>query len=323
MSETNQTTQFETKNVTELLNSIKSKFLTAEKEKFVFLLVGRTGVGKSSTVNTLMGEEIAKVGDWEPTTMSVESYDSTALGVQFTIIDTPGLCDDLEEVGNDEEYLNLIRSKVPKFDCMWFVSRLDETRVTSDEKRGIKLIGEAFGEKVWEHSIIIFTWANSLDSQKYPVALSKRTELIRNEISKHTDSKTAQNIPSVAVDNTSKITPDGAEWLGELYTKVMTRISEKGVMSFYISTASRVVTPKHKKAAASTSSETENNQPLPNNPINLSESQVKEVQKRIDASVIPFAAITGASIGAIFGPAGAAIGGGVGAAVGLIAWLWD
>jgi small GTP-binding protein len=106
----------------------------------VLLLVGRTGVGKSSTINSLIDKEIAKVGGYEATTMEVQGYDLKINDVNFTVFDTPGLCDDFEEEGNDEKYLQLMQSQVKEIDSMWFVSRLDETRVTADEKRGIKLI---------------------------------------------------------------------------------------------------------------------------------------------------------------------------------------
>ena len=296
---------------------VKEKLQAAKKEKFVFVLVGRTGVGKSSTVNTLMGQSIAEVGDWEPTTMEVKSYDSNAFGVSFTVIDTPGLCDDLEEKGNDAVYLNLIRSKAQKFDCLWFVSRLDETRVTSDEKRGIKLIGEAFGEQVWKHTIIVFTWANSVNPDKFKLAVEKRTELIRNEIAKYTDKNISLDVPSVPVDNTSKTTPDGEEWLGALYTTVFSKISSKGVLPFYIATASRVSTPNQNQEIHSSTPSTQGPS------IKLNEEQTKIVKKRIDAELILGTTIAGAAIGSVFGPAGAAIGGVIGAGVGLIAWLWN
>ena len=67
-------------------------------------------MGKSSSVNSLMGKEVAPVGDWLPTTMGVTSYDSDAFGIKFTVIDTPGLCDDLEEEGKDYKYLKRIRA---------------------------------------------------------------------------------------------------------------------------------------------------------------------------------------------------------------------
>ncbi|MFM6622607.1 MAG: GTPase, partial [Dolichospermum sp.] len=52
---------------------------------------GRTGAGKSSTVNSLMGKTVAPAGDYEPTTMEAKNYESEIAGVKFTVIDTPGL----------------------------------------------------------------------------------------------------------------------------------------------------------------------------------------------------------------------------------------
>ncbi|MCF4995417.1 hypothetical protein GIW70_12055 [Pseudomonas syringae] len=44
-----------------------------QKERITILLVGRTGVGKSSTINSLMGAEVAPVGKFTATTLQVES----------------------------------------------------------------------------------------------------------------------------------------------------------------------------------------------------------------------------------------------------------
>lgn len=187
-----------------------------------------------------MGREVARVNPYEPETMMVESYDSEIDGVRFTVIDTPGLCDDIEDAGNDRQYLELIRSKVKQIDVMWFVSPLNDTRVRVDEKRGIKLISEAFGSEVWQHAVIIFTFADKVDTSDYTEALQKRTELIRKEIANHTGYEVANNIPSVAVANKCETTPDGKTWLGELYTKVFVRISEKGTIPFLLATAQRI-----------------------------------------------------------------------------------
>jgi len=307
----------------EYLDAFKRKLEKAQKEKFVFLVVGRTGVGKSSTVNTLVGKQVAPVGDWEPTTFEVRPYHSDAGGVRFTIFDTPGLCDSLEEAGNDEGYLALMRSEVPVFDCLWFVTRLDETRVTGDEKRGIRLVSDSFGKKVWEHAVIVFTWAGAYDSSKYPVALKKRTELIRAEIEKYTGNSIAQEIPSVAVDNKTHLTPDGREWLAELYTKVFTRMSERGLLSFLVATASRIDAPPGSGASSYAGYSSTHASASEGPRIKLNTEQAREVKRRINAAVIPSAAVTGAAIGAVFGPAGIAIGGAIGAAIGLFAWFRD
>ncbi|HEX4953737.1 MAG TPA: GTPase [Thermoanaerobaculia bacterium] len=308
-----------------LLEKLKEKFKDAKRQKFVFLLIGRTGVGKSSTVNTLMGVQVAPVGDYEPTTFAIEAYESQAYGIHFRIIDTPGLCDDLEEAGNDEAYLNRIMKNVAQLDCMLFVTRLPETRVTSDEKRAIKLVTSALGPEVWEYSVIVFSFANSVSPDRYAEAVEKRTELIRREIAKYTSDSLASEIPSVPIDNLSKHTPDGQEWLGSLYTNVFTRLHDKGLTAFFLATADRLKVQGLESKVSPTSPSTEGSdahQPPPP-PINLNPAQARILKKRIDGSIVGGMTITGAAIGAVFGPAGAAIGGAIGAAIGLIAWLSD
>ncbi len=308
-----------------LLDKLKEKFRDAKRQKFVFLLIGRTGVGKSSTVNTLMGVQVAPVGDYEPTTFAIEAYESEAYGIRFRVIDTPGLCDELEDSGNDEAYLHRIMKNAAQLDCMLFVTKLPETRVTSDEKRAIKLVTGALGPEAWKYSVIVFTFAGSLPPDKFTEALARRTDLIRREIAKYTSASLAEEIPSVPIDNLNKHTPDGREWLGSLYTSVFTRLHEKGLTSFFLATADRLRVPGMESVAEpgpANAGDSESRKPPPP-PICLDPTQTRVVKKRIDASIIGGMTLTGATIGAAFGPAGAAIGGAIGAGIGLIAWLWD
>ena len=155
-------------------NELKQKVKTLIDKQIIFVLAGRTGVGKSSTVNSLLGGEIAKTGKYEPTTNSVDTYEHQLNGVNCIIVDTPGLRDD-EEAGNDQKYLKEMKPKIQKMVSMWFVSRLDDTRVTSDEKQVIKGLSKAFGKKVWECSVIVFTFANSVTASEYEETFKIRT----------------------------------------------------------------------------------------------------------------------------------------------------
>jgi GTPase SAR1 family protein len=286
---------------------IIERFKTERGKNFTFLLIGRTGVGKSSTVNSLMGQEIAPVGDYRPTTMSVESYESEIGGVKFTIIDTPGLCDDLEEKGNDYDYLEQIRLNVDRIDLMWFVTELDDNRVRGDERRGIKLISEIFGSKIWEQAIIVFT-----------------CELIREQISKYAGVSISNNVPSVGVSNLQECTPDGERWLGELYIQVYTRMAREGAGAFFMSTVERIQAPKvevEKIVYVPTPSSEPVRQPVSNtySPIYLNERQAEVVRNRT-AEVIGITvtgALVGAAVGSAAGPVGAVIGGAIGAAWGF------
>jgi GTPase SAR1 family protein len=296
---------------------IVAQLRTARQRRFHFLLAGRTGVGKSSLVNSLMGQPVAKVGDYEPATAEVAVYESQAEGIEYTVADTPGLCDDLPEAGNDARYLELIRSRVPEVDCMWFVTRLDEPRVSSDEKRGIRMITEAFGPRVWERAILVFTFANNVRPERYSESLARRGELIRKEVAQYVDAGAATELPIVAADNESETTPDGQPWLGELYTTVFERISKAGALPFLLATASRVGAGEEPTPMAGSATTAAGAAPR----IALSKSQRTRISRRIDAEIIPTMAALGVSVGLLFTPVAAAVGGVVGAAVGLIAWL--
>lgn len=227
------TNQYAQKKAEELAEHLKNAYT----REFVFLLVGRTGVGKSSTINNLMGHQVAPVGDFEPETMSVEEYRLPIENVKFLVVDTPGLCDDLADKGNDLVYLQQIKQKVKHVDCLLYVTILGDRRVRSDEKHGIQVITKAFSERIWKNSVIVFTFADEVKPDKYEYTLKIRHRLIRQAIQKHASESIAQNIPAVAVDNMSKRTPDGKEWFGELYTTVVKRLSEDGFIQYIMATA--------------------------------------------------------------------------------------
>ncbi|MCQ2845447.1 50S ribosome-binding GTPase [Helicobacter pylori] len=70
------------------------EFIKKEKPKMNVLLMGATGVGKSSLINALFGKEIAKAGDYHDTMQSIkkEMEDSFKTLSEKEAIDVAYLC---------------------------------------------------------------------------------------------------------------------------------------------------------------------------------------------------------------------------------------
>lgn len=91
-------------------NKKLSKLLKARGQKINLMLVGATGSGKSSTINSLFNTSVAKVGvGVAPETANIECYQLENL----TIWDSPGLGDGLE---NDKQYSLEIVNKLSETD---------------------------------------------------------------------------------------------------------------------------------------------------------------------------------------------------------------
>ncbi|MDZ7969732.1 MAG: GTPase [Nostoc sp. DedSLP03] len=322
MIQDNQPTSEELK---QLIAKVQYLFNEARKRNLTFLLVGRTGVGKSSTINTLMGQKLAEVGKFRPVTKSIEEYKSKIEGIPYTVVDTPGLADTSE---NEQEYINSIKSAIPEPDSIWFVTILGENRVRDDERKTINTISSAFGKQAWEKAVIVFTYADKVDADEYNEYFLERTKLIQEEIAisiKNTD--IAQQIPSVAVANNPRgrkplPTPDDKPWLNELYTTVIKRISDRALPSIVLATASRVIPQDTNSQEVSSSSEAE--------PIFLNKKQQQEIQEKLEKSndfagitaFVTAGAIVGFRGGSVFGLPGIVVGGAIGAATSLFISWW-
>jgi len=143
-----------------------------------FLLVGRTGVGKSSFINAAFGSYIAETSEYEACTKIVEHYAyKTPLG-DVSLIDTPGLAEDDEAC--DEAYLSLVRAKVnlAQIYATIYVSRLNETRFRPDEKRTLRLLTNRLGGSIWNRSILVLTFAASIPNHQLEIVAEKRSQQI-------------------------------------------------------------------------------------------------------------------------------------------------
>ena len=228
-------------------SKVADYFQRSLARRFTFLLVGRTGVGKSSTINTLLGKQVAPVGDTVPVTSKVEPYDTDILGIPCRIVNTPGLADGKNL---DQDYIARMHAAVgdPGVDCVWFVTPLTEMRVRDDELGAINLITQAFGPEIWSRSVVVLSFADFLQAlDRYQRQLTVRPLALRQAIAdalggnplQPVGSDTAAGIPFVAVSNEQDTTPDGAHWLGHLYVETLDRMSAAGFGPMFLALMER------------------------------------------------------------------------------------
>jgi hypothetical protein len=306
-----------------LRDSQKRTIISAVTKTFSILLVGRTGTGKSSTINSLLGREAAPVGGVVPVTSKVDFFDCPINNAIVRLYDTPGLCDSAN-MSNDDAYISAIKDVLPLIDLVLFVTPLNETRVTKDERIALRSLSAAVGKELWENMIIVFSFSNSKlpSNAEYSAFFKERSSAFREFVTEVSSDKVSNSLPFLAIDNSCKLTPDGGEWIPELFTLVVERCSASGVMPFIEALGADVGSAENSASQTNTnSSDSEWKR------INLNEEQQQRVKRGLKRSVIG-GAILGAIAAVVVVPGGALmgaplllLGGGAGAAVGFWKWI--
>lgn len=145
-----------------------------------YLLVGRSGVGKSSFINSVFGKYIAETAEYEACTRVVAHYAHNSPWGDVCLIDTPGLAED--DVDCDNNYLRLISQKVDldQTFATVYITRLDDTRFRPDEKRTLSRLTEHLDKRIWSRTILILTFAASVPSHRRNEAAKQRGGDIRD-----------------------------------------------------------------------------------------------------------------------------------------------
>ncbi|TXJ53455.1 GTPase [Brachyspira aalborgi] len=166
------------------------------------LILGKTGTGKSSLVNALVGEEVAKVGDAEPETEDIYPYSAEIDGKKIIIHDSWGM-----EVGKEDIWDDIINKKlkekgIDKDIKDWFhsVTYCIQAGGNRIEDFDAKIITKFIKDKY--NVIVALTKAEQMGKEDREKFTEKIKERIKKEIEKE-DAKNDININDIIVVSVS------------------------------------------------------------------------------------------------------------------------
>ena len=133
----------------------------AHQNELRILVSGKTGQGKSSLINGILGAHVAAEGARaKRCTTQVEMFSETIKGVPIKVFDSPGLQD---PTANEDEYIQGMRETCKELSLVLYCTKMINTRLTDDDKNAMVKLTRAFGEGFWKYSVFVLTFANKED----------------------------------------------------------------------------------------------------------------------------------------------------------------
>lgn len=228
----------------------------AGRERIRILACGRSGVGKSSLVNSLIGSEIMKVGDpgaenfpeshqlLDRCTTDVDSHNISINGVVVTVWDSPGLQDGTED---EEAYLNKMHQACGDVDIVLYCLQITETRWSQTEEKAMELLKNTFGVDFWKKAVLVLTKADMLQPREVTGKTTNEerkryflkmyevlSDRFRIQLEKQgVPAEIASQVPAVATTSPMRpLLPNGKHFITEFWLACLERISAKSRINF-------------------------------------------------------------------------------------------
>ncbi|KAI3460813.1 hypothetical protein Pfo_017476 [Paulownia fortunei] len=203
-----------------------------------FLVLGKSGVGKSATINSIFGEEKAPIDAFETGTTSAKEISGFVDGVKVRVVDTPGLKSSVMEQSFNHGVLSSVKKFTNKSppDVVLYVDRLDAQTRDLNDLPLLKTVTSALGPSIWRSAIVTLTHAASAPPDgpngtplSYEVFVTQRSHVVQQSIglavgdirmmspSLTNSVSLVENHPSCRKNREGlKILPNGQSWRPQL-----------------------------------------------------------------------------------------------------------
>ena len=227
------------------------------------MVLGEPGIGKSTLVNGLIGDEVAETSaegilatQGITTKVKIYSHKKNNAVININIWDTPRLLDRTCDV---DRVMESSIEVIQQIDLFLFCVRMDPTRYLPDNqmKRIMARITEDAGKDIWKKTLIVLTRANMAISA---IAFTKPTEDARftafqslfggfkNEITKDLKQYSIGDLHFALAGHSSQpklFQCDDRKWLSALWEKCYEQIgSVQGRMALVMVNKDRLETKK-------------------------------------------------------------------------------
>nr|AAS47583.1 chloroplast Toc125 [Physcomitrium patens] len=197
------------------------------------LVLGKTGVGKSATINSIFDECKTVTSAYYPSTTKVHEVSGTVLGVKVRFIDTPGLLPSTADQRHNKNIMRQVKKYIKKVspDIVLYFDRMDMQTRDSGDVPLLRTITDVFGAAVWFNATVVLTHASKAPPDgsngtpmSYDYFVAQRSHFVQQTIRQAAGDARLQNPVSLVENHPAcrinrsgqRVLPNGQPWKQQL-----------------------------------------------------------------------------------------------------------